>query len=100
MRFGSPRAQADYFECDGAIKTFLMSAVNYALTAPADLLQPFVIAKVSQHFNLRRTVTPARHGFLICRVFIRAVEQTKTGLKKASRANSLPRAARNPCHAL
>src|SRR4029077_56116 len=87
MCFGRPGAQADYFKRDGAIKTFLIGAINYPLTATANFLQQFVIAKVSQHFNVRHTVTPARHGFLIGRVFILAVEQTKTGLKKASRAD-------------
>src|SRR5882672_1792544 len=42
----SPRAQADHFERDGAIETFLMGAINYTLTAPANLLQQFVVAKV------------------------------------------------------
>jgi len=32
MRFGGPRAEADYFERDGAIETFLMGAIDYALT--------------------------------------------------------------------
>jgi hypothetical protein len=80
MRFGSPGAQAYDFECDGAIETFLMSAVNYTLTAPANFLQQFIVAEVSQHFNRRRTVFSPRHGFLIGRVFILVVEQTKAGL--------------------
>jgi hypothetical protein len=49
MRFGSPRAQADHFERDGAIETFLVSAIHYALTAPADFLQQLVVTKVCQH---------------------------------------------------
>mgnify|MGYP003694584443 CR=1 FL=1 len=28
MRFSGPRAQADYFERDGAIETFLMRPIN------------------------------------------------------------------------
>src|SRR4029077_17707178 len=45
MRFSSPGAQADYFKRNGAIKTFLMSPVNYTLTTPTDLLQQFVVAE-------------------------------------------------------
>jgi hypothetical protein len=60
MRFGRPGAQADDFERNGAIETLLMRAVNYALTAPADLLQQFVVAKVSQHFRRARTMTSTR----------------------------------------
>ena len=80
MRFGRPGAQADYFKRDGSIETFLIRPVNYTLTAPANFLQQFVVAEVSQHFDWRRTVTPALHGFLIGRVFILVVEQTKAGL--------------------
>jgi hypothetical protein len=80
MRFGSPGAQAYGFERDGAIETFLMRPVNYTLTAPADFLQQFIVAKVLQHFCCSRTVFSPRHGFLIGRVFILVVEQTKAGL--------------------
>ena len=94
--------KADHFERDGAIETFLMRAINYALTAPADFLQQFVIAKVCPAFLLiacclcrsglpHAIVRPGSidpgYSFL--------VEQTKTGLKKASRANFLPRVSRN-----
>jgi hypothetical protein len=80
MRFSGPRAQADYFKRNGAIKTFLMRPINYTLTAPADFLQQFIVAEVSPHFNWGRTVTPAQHSFLIGRAFILVVKQTKTGL--------------------
>ena len=49
VRFRGPLAQADHFECDGAVEAFLSRAVNYALTTPADFLQQFVITKVSKH---------------------------------------------------
>src|SRR5882672_7425957 len=49
MRFSGPGAQADYFECNGAIETFLMRPVNYTLTTPANFLQQFVVAEVLQH---------------------------------------------------
>jgi hypothetical protein len=71
MRFGRPGAQADYFKRNGAIETFLMRPINYALTAPTDFLQQFVVAELSQHFDWRRTVF---------RAFILVLEQTKTGL--------------------
>ena len=43
---GGPRAQADYFKRYDAIETFLMGAINYTLTAPADFLQQLVVAEV------------------------------------------------------
>ena len=45
MCFGRPRAQTNYFERDGAIETFLMSAINYALTAATNFLQQLVVAE-------------------------------------------------------
>src|SRR5437762_271039 len=60
MRFSGPGAQADHFERDGAIETFLMGAINHALTAASDFLQQLVIAKVCEHSNRRR-------GFILVR---------------------------------
>src|SRR6202035_3085277 len=100
MRFSGPRAQTYYFERNGAIETFLMSAVNYTLTTPADFLQQFVVAKVSKHFCCSRPVFLAQHRRWISSMVILILEQTKTGLKQASRAKSLPRVARNLCSAL
>src|SRR5262249_15142082 len=48
--FGGPRTEADHFECDDAIETFLVRAIDYALTAAADFLQQFVITKVTEYF--------------------------------------------------
>jgi hypothetical protein len=45
--FGRPRAQADHFERDGAIETFLMCPINNTLTAPADFLQQLVVTKLA-----------------------------------------------------
>ena len=56
MRFRGPLAQADHFECDGAVEAFLARAINYALAASADFLQQFVIAKVSKHLCAERAV--------------------------------------------
>ena len=99
MRFGGPRAQADHFESDGAIETFLVRSINHALTAAADFLQQFVVAKVSQHFCRARTMTSVRGLRWIGRAFI-LFEQTKTGLQKAGPANVVRRIGENLCAAL
>jgi hypothetical protein len=44
VRFGGPGTETDYLKCDSAIETFLIGAVNHALTAAADLLQQFILA--------------------------------------------------------
>src|SRR5436190_19568607 len=49
MCFGGPGAKADHLQRDGAIETFLMRTIHYALTAPANFLQQFVIAEVCQY---------------------------------------------------
>ena len=65
MRFGSPMAEANHFERDGAIETFLPRAINHALAATTDYLQQFVIAKIgerlcrSRHFPFDPVI--ARH---------------------------------------
>src|SRR5262249_47215365 len=61
MRFGGPRAQPDDFKRDSAIETFLASAINYALTAPTNFLQQFVVAKVCQQFSRSVPVRRRRH---------------------------------------
>jgi hypothetical protein len=76
-----------------------MRPVNYALTASADFLQQFVVAKVSQHFRRARTMTSTRGLRWIGRALI-LFEQTKTGLQKASPANVLRRIGENLCAAL
>ena len=78
MRFGGPGAQADYFECDGAIETFLTRAINYALTTPADFLQQFIVAEVSETFLCRSLLLAALRRDQ--HIVILVVEQTKTGL--------------------
>jgi hypothetical protein len=80
MCFGGPRAKADHFKRDSAIETFLMGAINHALTAPANFLQQLVVAKVSEHFNRRCTMTPARQGPVIGRVLTVIAEQIKATL--------------------
>ena len=70
MRFGGPRAQADHFERDGAIETFLMRAINYALTAPADFLQQLVVAEFGWNLcGVQRLLQKRRH---------RSVKKTQT----------------------
>src|SRR5438034_10353580 len=60
MRFCSPVAQADHLQCHCAVKAFLARAVNYALTAPTDFLQQFVIAKVGEHLCAIRFLSSLR----------------------------------------
>ena len=74
MRFGRPRAQANYFERYGAIETFLMGAINHALTASTDFLQQFVVAKVCQHFCCSLAVSLARLRRCITSIVILVVE--------------------------
>ena len=52
MRFGGPRAQTDYFESYGAVKTYLVRAINHPLSAAPDLFEQLVIAKC--HFYSAR----------------------------------------------
>ena len=60
VRFGGPGAKANHFKRDSAIETFLMSAINHALTASADFLQQFVVAKVAKYFCPPGTDSPWR----------------------------------------
>ena len=39
VRFRGPLAQADHFECDGAVEAFLSRAINYPLATATDVLQ-------------------------------------------------------------
>ena len=93
MRFSGPRAQANYFERDGTIETLLMRAINYTLTAPADFLQQFVVAKVSQHFSRSRAATDAWQPRVITYVFIFVAEQTKAGFQ-TGKPGKIPAARR------
>ena len=61
MRFGVPGTQADYFERDSAIETFLMGTINYALTASPDFLQQFVVANVCEYFCCSLSLSHARY---------------------------------------
>src|SRR6266516_3692982 len=49
MCFRGPVTEANYFDRDCAVETFLSRAINYALTAAANFLQQLVVAKVRQH---------------------------------------------------
>ena len=44
VRFGGPLTQANNLERNRAIQTFLMGAINYALTASTNFLQQLVVA--------------------------------------------------------
>ena len=104
MRFSGPGTEAPS-ERHSAIETFLMGAINNALTASADFLQQLIVAKVPEYF------CPPRDGFAVANcsrgslsivyanAFFQAgigdasysvlVKQTKTTLQKTSRANFL-----------
>jgi hypothetical protein len=43
-----PRTYAYDLERHGAIETFLVGPIHYALTTPADFLQQLIVAKISQ----------------------------------------------------
>jgi hypothetical protein len=47
--FSTPRTKTNHFERYSTVETFLMRAINYALTTAPNFLEQFVIAKVSQH---------------------------------------------------
>src|SRR6266566_3654553 len=51
VRFGGPTAQANHLERNRAIQTFLMGAINYALTASTDFLQQLVVAQLPQDLH-------------------------------------------------
>ena len=62
--------KANHFERDGAIETFLMRAINYALTAPADFLQQLVVAEFGWNLcGVQRLLQKRRH---------RSVKKTQT----------------------
>src|SRR5215467_2502819 len=76
VRFGGPGAKADHFERYSAIEALLVRAINYALTATANLLQQFVIAKVCK--RLRICDDSCNSSLMIIRVI--RVWQIKTSL--------------------
>jgi hypothetical protein len=49
VRIGGPGAKADYFERDGTIETFLVCAIDHALTTAANFFQQFIVAKVTEY---------------------------------------------------
>ena len=79
MRLCSPGAQANYFECDGAVETFLPGAINYTLTAPADFLQQLIVAKLHLH--------PAR----LLRAIVVLLERSQSSSKQTNAAKSARR---------
>src|SRR6516164_2892833 len=48
VRLRGPRAKSDDLECNCAIETLLMCAINYSLTAASNFLQQFVLTKVAK----------------------------------------------------
>src|ERR1700720_2127379 len=80
MCLGCPMANADNFQCNRPVETFLPGAIDHALTAAADFLQQLVIVEVCWHRHW------ARFGILV--IF---AQRSKTGLKQTQPAKSLRR---------
>src|SRR5262249_47994791 len=105
MRFSSPGAQTDHFERDGAIKTLLIGAINYALTTASNFLQQRVFSEVCQHSDRLRGFLPVRcsNAFGVARVrapgYRFVIEQTEAALQKTGRANFLCCVAGDFCSA-
>src|SRR5438045_9544326 len=91
-------SKTNYFQSYGAVYTFLPRAVNDALTAPTDLLQQFIVAKVGQRLcrtwsllNLGRSSDIAdifSGAAFIVRGYRCACEKIEAGLEEASCAKS------------
>src|SRR5438105_3319236 len=47
MRLGRPRAQANHFERDCAVETFLVYTINHPLPTAANFLQQLVVAELA-----------------------------------------------------
>src|SRR5262249_37072010 len=84
-----PNAETNHFERDDAIEAFLMSAIDNALTAPANLLEQFVIAKVKQHRHWSADVIDASYNFV----------GAETGLEQACAAGLFRGIGGNRCSA-
>ena len=90
MRVGSPMAQANYFESDSAVETFLPRAINHTLAATTDYLQQFIVAKVGERLCTIRFLllsgdrTPSSRAGVIDPGYRFVREQIEAGLKQAS----------------
>ena len=78
MRLRRPTSESDYFQRDGAIKTFLPGPINHRLTASTDLLQQLVIIEIGK-------VRPA----VLHRLLGLAIEWSDCGLEQAQTAKSV-----------
>src|SRR5207249_230572 len=99
MRFSGPMSQTDYFESYCAVETFLPGAINYALSAAADLLQQFIVAKVGECFcSIRFLISVRRwHGIWagVTDPGYSVREQRKACLEQAHGAKSFRRVGKN-----
>src|SRR5262245_53674687 len=100
MRFLRPMAQANYFESNSAVQTFLPRAIHHALATATDYLQQFVITEVAECFCAIEFLVSIRcYRTIIVAGVIRlrrgyggqadpgysfASQQIKAGLKQAS----------------
>jgi hypothetical protein len=94
MDIGGPMAQADHFDGNGTVETFLPRPVHYALTASTDHLQQFIVAKIGKRRWSSRASLAIRRSLIImaagiddagCRF---AHKQIKPGLEQASGAKA------------
>jgi hypothetical protein len=68
--FGRPSSQANHFERDGAIETYLPRPINYTLPTPTNFLQQLVVAEFGLNLcGVQRLLQKRRH---------RSVKKTQT----------------------
>jgi hypothetical protein len=65
MRFGGPMAQADHFEGNGTVETFLLRPVHYALTTTTDYFQQFIVAEIGERRCSPRASLTIRRSLII-----------------------------------
>src|SRR5438874_13233223 len=80
MCLSGPSADANDFQCNRPVETFLAGTINYPLTAPADFLQQLVILEVHFCWEIR---------FRTLILFIQ--ERSEASLEEAEAAKSLRR---------
>ena len=78
-------AQTDYFESYGAVKTYLVRAINHPLSAAANFLQQLVVAEFGWNLCgvLETAVVAGGYSFI--------QKRCQSGLKETQAAKSLRR---------
>src|SRR5690349_8935814 len=78
-----PLAEANHFQCNCAVETFLAGAINHALSTATNLLEKFIIAEL--HVQACRVV-------LAIAILL---ERSQSGLEQANTAKSARRIGKN-----